>query len=203
MALCGLPWHVFNDVEWNEVTHSLALIAPWRWLVAGMVDGTPGGVGPFGLCLVALLPSVPAADLAAARSRFGWCSLRCPVEWLCCIYCARAPMPTAGWWVARPHCAALGPNLPLPHNMGRYCAPPPLPRTTEDRWRLDALGDVRAPQSVRPAVQTAQQVTDPDQADIRKAGQGVRRSAVRSDSARIGARRRDRMRVDANRSEPV
>ena len=39
-------------------------------LSAGLISGSPGGVGPFELCLIALLPMVPEADLIAGVLAF-------------------------------------------------------------------------------------------------------------------------------------
>lgn len=57
-------WVLFPDALGIEFTFFFAAFV--MALGAGLLSGAPGGVGPFELCLITLLPAVPEPDLVAA-----------------------------------------------------------------------------------------------------------------------------------------
>ena len=65
VMLAGLVLYVLLPGDQN-ITLQVFAVAFVVALGAGLLSGTPGGVGPFELCLVMLIPSVPKPELIAA-----------------------------------------------------------------------------------------------------------------------------------------
>lgn len=65
IAFAALALFILLPLE-TEIAFSTLLVAYAVALSAGLLTGSPGGVGPFELCLIAMLPSLAEPDLVAA-----------------------------------------------------------------------------------------------------------------------------------------
>lgn len=135
-------------------------------LAAGLVSGTPGGVGPFEITLFALLPQVPEAELLAAILCFR------------AIYYALPAILGAGWLALRPATASA--TAPAPEPLAAAPFPDDAPRAEAALVRQGELALRREGGTVFATGLTGQAlvaVGDPVAGGVRGAGLALSRLA--------------------------
>ncbi len=104
-------------------------------LGAGFVSGTPGGVGPFEMVLLLLLPGLDQAPLLAAV-----------LAWRVAYYGLPAALAVALVLGARPRAARIA--LPAPRPLRAAFLAPDVPLPTPVLWALDAAREAGHPAEI-------------------------------------------------------